>query len=62
MDFDLATTAAGFLLLVLIGVTWLTPIGGSTLLMMVLPSLVIVGLLALGLGVIHGEYRARAGR
>ena len=60
MKFDTTTTAAGFVLLVLIGVgvTWMTPMGGSTVLMMVLPSLVIFGLLALALGVKHGEYRA----
>lgn len=64
MEFDTTTTAAGFVLLVLIGVgaTGTTPMGGSTVLTMVLPSLVIFGLLALVLGVKHGEYRARAGR
>ena len=64
MEFDTTTTAAGFVLLVLIsvGVTWTTPMGQSTVLMMVLPSLVIFGLLALGLGVKHGEYRAKANR
>ena len=64
MQFDLTTTAVGFVLLVAIGVgvTWMTPMGGSTVLMMVLPSLVVFGLLALALGVKHGEYRAGAGR
>ena len=64
MDFDTTTTAAGFVLLVLIGVgvTWMTPMDGSTVLMMVLPSLVIFGLLVLALGVKHGEYRARGSR
>ncbi|HKJ58465.1 MAG TPA: hypothetical protein VKA37_04490 [Halobacteriales archaeon] len=64
MEFDTTTTAAGFVLLVLIGVgvTWMTPMGQSTVLMMVLPSLVIFGLLALALGVKYGEYRARANR
>ena len=36
--------------------------GGSTVLMVVLPSLVIFGLLALALGVKHGEYRAGGSR
>jgi len=40
----------------------MTPMGQSTVLMMVLPSLVIFGLLALALGVKYGEYRARANR
>lgn len=64
MEFDTATTAIGFVLLVLIGVgvTWATPMGPRTVLMMVLPSLVIFGLLALALGVKHGEYRARGSR
>lgn len=64
MEFDTTTTAMGFVLLVLIGVgvSWATPMGQRTVLMMVLPALVIYGLLTLALGVKHGEYRARGGR
>lgn len=64
MEFDTTTTAIGFVLLVLIGVgvSWATPMGQRTVLMMVLPALVIYGLLTLALGVKHGEYRARSGR
>lgn len=63
MEFDLTTTAVGFVLLVLIGVgvSWVM-MPPRIVLMMVLPSLVVYALLTLALGVKHGEYRARAGR
>ena len=63
MEFDLTTTAAGFVLLVLIGVgvSWVM-MPPRIVLMMVLPSLVVYALLTLVLGVKHGEYRARGSR
>ena len=63
MDFDTTTTAAGFVLLVLIGVgvSWVM-MPPRIVLMMVLPSLVVFALLSLALGVKHGEYRARGSR
>lgn len=63
MEFDTVTTAAGFVLLVLIGlgVSWVM-MPPRIVLMMVLPSLVIYGVVALVLGVKHGEHRATAGR
>lgn len=63
MEFDLPTTAAGFVLLVLVGVgvSWVM-MPPRIVLMMVLPSLVVYALLTLILGVKHGEHRARAGR
>ena len=62
MEFTQTVTAVGFLVLVALGlaVTMATPMGSQTVLMMVLPALVVYGLLALVLGVKHGEYRARS--
>jgi hypothetical protein len=62
MEFDL-TRAAGLLVLVIgVGVGGLVA-GGvmptSVVLMMVLPSMVVFAAIAFGLGVKHGEYRAR---
>jgi len=62
MEFDTTTTAAGFVLLVLIGlgVSWVM-MPPRIVLMMVLPSLVVYGVLALALGVKHGQHRSTAG-
>jgi hypothetical protein len=60
MEFDRGTTAAAFVVLIAIatGITIATPMEASTVLMMVVPSALIFGLVALALGVKHGEYRA----
>jgi hypothetical protein len=62
MEFDLVTTAVTFLALIAIGVGGLigspVPMETSTILMMVTPSMAIFGLIALAIGVKHGEYRA----
>lgn len=60
MQFDLARAFGGLILLVLLGAGGL--IGGGmmglqTTLMMVLPSMLVFGAVAFGLGVKHGEYR-----
>lgn len=61
MEFDTRTTAVAFLVLIALGlaVTLATPMGVRTVLMMVLPAMVLYGLLAVALGVKHGEHRAR---
>lgn len=61
MDFDLAKSLGVLLLVVALGVAGL--VGGGmmplrTTLMMVLPSMLVFGLVAFGLGMKHGEYRA----
>lgn len=63
MEFDTTTTAVGFVLLVLIGlgVSWVM-MPPRVVLMMVLPSLVVYGVIALALGVKHGQHRAMNGR
>ena len=61
MEFDLAKTAIVFIALIAIGVGGLATAGVMelrTVLMMVLPSMAAFGLICLGLGVKHGEYRA----
>jgi len=62
MDFDLPKTAGLFVLIVAVGIGGLIgapiPMGTSTILMMVLPSMAIFGLVCLAIGVKHGEYRA----
>lgn len=60
LEFDTGVTAGGFLLLlvVILGGTWTSPMTDSTK-MMVSGGLVVFGLVALLLGVKHGEYRAR---
>lgn len=61
MEFDLTTTAAVFVAILVVGVGGLAASGvmaTSTVLMMVLPSMVVFGLICLGLGVKYGEYRA----
>ncbi|ADB60928.1 hypothetical protein Htur_2044 [Haloterrigena turkmenica DSM 5511] len=61
MEFDLPTTAAAFIAVIAIGVVGL--IGApmmttNTVLMMVAPSMIVFGLIMLGIGIKHGEYRA----
>ena len=60
MEFDLTKTAIAFLAVVAlaVGVALATPMSTNTVLMMVLPSIVVFGLIALAIGVKHGEYRA----
>lgn len=59
MEFDLPTTVGLFVVLfaVLAVGTWQSPMAGSTV-AMVLGGLLVFGVLALLLGVKHGEYRA----
>ncbi len=61
MEFDERVTALGFVLLVVVGtgITMATPMTTETVLMMVVPSLVVFGIVAVALGVKYGEYRAR---
>lgn len=61
MEFTQTVTAIGFLALVVLGlaIAMATPMATRTVLMMVLPALVVYGLVALALGVKHGEHRAR---
>jgi len=60
MEFDLPTTGAAFILVIALGIGGMaaTPMGLTTILMMVAPSMIVFGLLMLVLGVKHGEYRA----
>ncbi|MFB6310960.1 MAG: hypothetical protein ABEH64_07235 [Salinirussus sp.] len=60
MEFDTVTTAAAFVVLVALatGITLATPMETGTVLMMVVPSAIVYGLIALLLGVKHGEYRS----
>ncbi|WP_121744515.1 DUF7333 family protein [Natronorubrum halophilum] len=63
MEFDLPTTAAAFIAVIAIGVVGLIAapmMTMNTVLMMVAPSMLAFGLLMLGLGIKHGEYRAAA--
>ena len=60
MDFDLPKSLGLLLLIVALGIAGL--VGGGmmplrTTLMMVLPSMLVFGLVAFGLGMKHGEYR-----
>lgn len=60
MQFDLVRAFGGLLLVVFVGVGGLVGggmMGLQTTLMMVLPSMLVFGTLAFGLGVKHGEYR-----
>lgn len=61
MEFTTRTTAVAFFVLILLGlgITLATPMSQRTVFMMVLPALIIYGLVAIALGVKHGEYRAR---
>jgi hypothetical protein len=61
MEFNLPVTAAILLGIVAVGTAALIGMGfmaTSTVLMMVTPSMLAFGLIALLLGVKHGEYRA----
>jgi hypothetical protein len=62
MEFDLTTTAAIFLAIVVVAVGGLLvspiPMAQSTILMMVLPSVLVFGVVCLFLGSKYGEYRA----
>jgi len=61
MEFNLPVTAAVLLGIVAIGTAALIGMGfmaTSTVLMMVTPSMLVFGLIALLVGVKHGEYRA----
>ena len=63
MDFDLTRTAVIFVALIAVGVGGLAAsdvMGTDTVLTMVAPSMVVFGLVCLGIGVKHGEYRARS--
>ena len=61
MALDLVRTAAGFLVLIVVGVGALlaAPVMETdTVLMMVLPAMVVFGLVCVGLGAQYGEHRA----
>ena len=62
MDFDLPVALGVLLAVVGVGVGGLIaspiPMTTGTILTMVAPSMLVFGLLAFGLGVKHGEYRA----
>ena len=60
-EFDLPKTAGVFLALIALsagGMIASNMMAQQTVLMMVVPSMVVFGLLCLGIGVKHGEYRA----
>lgn len=60
MEFDTLTTAIAFLVLlaIIVGGTAMSPMTTGTV-AMVSVGLVVFGLLSLGLGIKHGEFRAR---
>lgn len=60
MEFDRLATAIAFVVIIAVGTGAMvaTPMDTGTVLMMVLPSMVVFGLVMVGLGVKHGEYRA----
>ncbi|CAI48354.1 uncharacterized protein NP_0526A [Natronomonas pharaonis DSM 2160] len=61
MQFNLPVALGALLVIVAIGAGGLVASGMmilETTLMMVVPSMVVFGLIAFGLGVKHGEYRA----
>lgn len=61
MEFDLTKTAVAFLVIIAVGVGGLVAapmMATDTVLMMVAPSMIVFGLIMLGIGVKHGEYRA----
>jgi hypothetical protein len=63
MEFTLPLSLGALIALVVLGIAGLAGSGMMTLqtsLMMVAPSMLIFGLLAFGLGVKHGEFRATA--
>ncbi|WP_226041680.1 hypothetical protein [Natrinema sp. DC36] len=60
MEFDLPTTAAAFIAVIALGVVGLIAapmMEMDTVLTMVAPSMIVFGLIMLGLGIKHGEYR-----
>jgi len=61
MEFNLPVTGAALVGIVALGTASLVGMdvmATSTVLMMVVPSMLVFGLIALSLGVKHGEYRA----
>lgn len=61
MEFNLPVTVVALVVIVAIGTAGLIGMGAmatSTVLMMVAPSMLVFGLIALFIGVKHGEYRA----
>lgn len=62
MEFTASTTGGLFIAVIALGIAGLifspVPMGTSTILMMVLPSMVVFGLITFALGLKHGEYRA----
>jgi len=62
MDFNLPVALGALIAVVAVGVGGLIaspiPMTTGTILMMVAPSMLVFGLLAFGLGVKHGEFRA----
>lgn len=61
MEFDTIRTAVAFAAVVLLGAGAMVVapfMRASTVLTMVLPSMVLFGLICLGIGVKYGEYRA----
>ncbi len=61
MEFTLPISLGGLLAIIVIGVAGLASSGmmaPQTVLMMVAPSMLIFGLIAFGLGMKHGEFRA----
>lgn len=65
MEFDLTVTGGIFAVIIAAGVGGLIASGvmpPNIVLMMVLPSMVLFGLVCLGIGVKHGEHRASGSR
>ncbi|MFC4246356.1 hypothetical protein ACFOZ7_05025 [Natribaculum luteum] len=61
MELDVAKTAIAFVVVIGIGVGGLLAapmMTADTVLMMVAPSMIVFGLIMLGIGVAHGQYRA----
>jgi hypothetical protein len=66
MEFNATVTYGALVGLVVLGAAALVaapiPMGTSTILMMVAPSMLVFGAVCLFLGIKHGEYRARGAR
>jgi hypothetical protein len=63
MEFDLSVTGGIFALIIAVGVGGLVASGvmpTQVVLMMVAPSMIVFGLVCLGLGVKYGEHRSSA--
>lgn len=63
LEFDALVTGAIFVAIIVVGagaMLFSEMMASETVLMMVLPSMVVFGLICLGLGVLHGQYRASA--